>query len=180
MSTYSAALSRQCQAEAPVACCSTDRRCLREFHVALGNEELGSLVCFVCARRFPFDGQSSNADIDWQTLSTGDGMVLGCSAADLEHILGLETYKHRYASVGLNKDVAAESMQQELLEWQCLVTCEGQQIRLLCCPEDRRCQECAAPSAACCDKCQVPVCRFAAWTSCTRNRSRRRHSRTTS
>ena len=160
MSTYSAAVSMQRQTEAPAACLSMDRRCLREFHIALGDKELGSLVCFACARRFPFDGRSGNADIDWQTLGGGDGKVLNCSAAELENILGLETYKDRYASTKLNNEVAAERMKQELLDWRCVVTCEQQRISLLCCPEDRRCQVCPAASAECCEKCEVPLCRF--------------------
>ena len=160
MCIYTAALSMRCQTEAPVACLSTDRRCLREFHLALGDEELGSLVCFVCARRFPFDGRSGSADIAWQTLGGADGTVLNCSTEELEKILGLETYKNRYASTELNNDAAARCMQLELLDWHVVVTCQQQRISLICCPEDRRCRACPAASQECCERCEVPLCRF--------------------
>ena len=153
---YAAAISVKCQAEAPFACASTDRRCLRECHAALGDPELCTLVCFVCARRFAYTGGTGNAEIAWRRLGGGLGKVLGRSAEELERLLGLETYSKR---------CVAEPRSGRSSAWHAgipasmprLVTCEATPVDVLCCPEDIRCQVCACDGHDLCERCEAPL-----------------------
>ena len=157
---YAAAISKKCQERAPFACTSTERRCLRAFHAALGHPDLCTLVCFVCARRFPYDGVSRNAETAWRILGGGQGKVFGRTAQELENLLGLEAYRALYVPGDQGSDAAAASMQAELLEWRARVTCETTAVDLLCCPEDIRCEVCACDVESLCEFCEVPVCNY--------------------
>ena len=157
---YTAALTQKCQQGAPLACNSVDRRCLREFHAALSHPELGSIVCFVCARRFPYDGVSENSTISWRVLGGGADKIMGRSPAELETILGLQTYRERYVPGDEGLRRAARNMHEELADWRAEVTCEGQSVELLCCPEDVRCDMCSRENQTLCEHCEVPTCMY--------------------
>ena len=158
--SYTAALTEKCQQGAPFACNSVDRRCLREFHAALGHPDLGSIVCFVCARRFPYDGVSADSDISWHVLGGGASKIMGRSATELEAILGLQTYRERYVPGDEGLLRSARSMHEELADWRAEVTCEGKSVELLCCPEDVRCVSCSNQNQTLCERCEVPMCRY--------------------
>ena len=51
---YNAAVSKQCQKGAPVAAYAIDRKCLREYTDASAQESIQELICFCCARKFPY------------------------------------------------------------------------------------------------------------------------------
>ena len=159
-SSYSAAVTVKCQQGAPLACNSIDRRCLREFHAALSHPDLGSVVCFVCARRFPHDGVSQDAEINWHTLGGGSSKIMGRSPAELEAILGLQTYREKYVPGDEGLLRAAATMHEELGDWRAEVTCEGTDLELLCCPEDIRCDSCKNTKQTLCEQCEVPMCRY--------------------
>ena len=60
---------------APLASFSIDRRCLYNYTRALRDDGVESLICFSCARRFPFLADRRSNDISWE-------VVLGLVSAD--------------------------------------------------------------------------------------------------
>eukprot|EP00435_Cladocopium_sp_Y103_P047972 s3508_g14.t1 len=156
--TYLEILSCRCQQNAPVANCSLDRRCLRQFRENLSQGRVGAAICFVCARRFPFTEDCGHQQISWlQAYDAKRRRLLGQEPDKLEALLGLQTYEEKYVDP-LAADMRA-AFRKELGSWTCQVDCPQFAVTLLACPEDKVCkgqQRC--PANRLCAHCCVPVC----------------------
>jgi len=64
---YRAAMTRRCQSGAPVANAFIDRRALQRYQHARDREsdEISSLLCFVCAGKYPYLRSGRNQQIAW-------------------------------------------------------------------------------------------------------------------
>ena len=62
---YAAAITKQCQSAAPAANVSIDRRSLRSYQKSLEADNISCLLCFVCARKYPYVRSCSNQDVGW-------------------------------------------------------------------------------------------------------------------
>ena len=146
----------RCQHGAPMANVSIDRRALRLYRQSLEGDNVSSLLCFVCARKYPHAKTGRNQPIRWMRPLDSEGTsVFGLSILEAEKVLGIETYVKFYVAGGTV--FAQAEMKKELQDWSCVVNLQGKLLTLLCCPEDKTCQKrCKADEM--CTKCRVPVC----------------------
>ena len=156
---YQDLLTQRCQQAGPLATCSIDRRCLRRFRQNMLGDHVGTAICFVCARRFPFVDGFPNQQITWlRAYEPRTGLFFGHVPEMLEALLGMSTYHARYVTT-LPADTQP-GLQSELAQWTCTIACAPYNMSVLSCPEDKRCiQRC--PSNRLCTHCEIPMC-----TSC--------------
>ena len=153
---YQAAVTWRCQQGAPVANVSIDRRALRLYRESLEGDNVSSLLCFVCAQKYPHAKTGRNQPIRWiRPLDSEGTSVFGLSVPEAEKVLGIEAYVNAYVA-GATVFAQAE-MKKELRDWSCVVNLQGRLLTLLCCPEDKQCQKRCKPEEMC-TKCCVPVC----------------------
>ena len=156
---YQDLLTQRCQQSGPLATCSIDRRCLRRFRSNMLGHQVGTAICFVCARRFLFVDGLPNQQISWlRAYEPRTGLFFDHVPEMLEALLGMSTYHTRYVTT-----LPAETqpgLQSELAQWTCTIACAPYNMSVLACPEDKRCiQRC--PSNRLCTHCEIPMC-----TSC--------------
>ena len=157
VATYEKAVTWVCQSAAPVANPSIDRRCLRAFRKEFEGDAIVQLICFVCARRFPHREAASNQKIGYRRAMNKAGTrIFGRPVTEIDGLLGLATYVELYGDVAGNED-------DSFAEWSCAGQCDGRSFKLLCCPEDKRCNKRCGP-ATLCKACEIPV-RRSCWES---------------
>ena len=156
---YQDLLTQRCQQSGPLAACSIDRRCLRKFRSNMLGHQVGTAICFVCARRFPFVDGFPNQQISWlRAYEPRTGLFFDHVPEMLEALLGMSTYHARYVTT-LPADMQPD-LQSELAQWTCTIACAPYNMSVLVCPEDKKCiQRC--PSNRLCTHCEIPIC-----TSC--------------
>ena len=169
LQAYHEVLTWHSQQLAPIANCSVDRRCLRRLRLNLRGKQVGAAICFICARRYPFVHDFPNQEIRWQrAFDQITGQFFGQSAEDLEKMLGFHTYHARYVAT-LPADTQM-SLQPELGQWTCNMSCPSYTIRVVACPEDKTCyRRCSMESV--CTHCEVPIC-SSCWNYVSRQRSK--------
>ena len=154
---YAAAITWQCQSAAPVANVSVDRRALRAYQKSLEADNISCLLCFVCARKYPYVRSSRNQDITWvQPVDAKNETIFGQSVTAAEELLGMQTFRQKY--VEKETEFAREEMNAELEAWACQVDFTAVSVQLLCCPEDKTCQRRCRPRTLC-SQCWVPLCK---------------------
>ena len=154
---YLAAVTAKCQSAAPVASVSIDRRALRNYQKSLEGDGIECLLCFVCARKYPYIKAHRNQDIGWaRPVHQAKQTIFGLSLADAEKCLGMATFKEKYVNTATA--FAQEEMRRELQDWVSVVRFPGHDLELLCCPEDKVCAKRCRPENMCSD-CVVPLCK---------------------
>ena len=104
MSAYMEALSIKCREGAPLAKYAIDRRSLFNYTESLKDEDVYSLVCISCARRFPYvDSFGEKNQIKWSLACPRVRKEQKLSFLGLEHehakdFYGLNKYLERYGS----------------------------------------------------------------------------------
>eukprot|EP00438_Fugacium_kawagutii_P001459 Skav211876 [mRNA] locus=scaffold1431:374175:389938:+ [translate_table: standard] len=154
---YRAAITLRCQSAAPVANVSIDRRALRSYQKSLEANNISCLLCFVCARKYPYVKTSRNQEIGWvQPVDARNETVFGQPVAAVEKTLGLQAFKEKY----VDKEItfAQQEMNAELEDWISQVEFGTACVKLVCCPEDKVCRKKCKPKTLC-SQCWVPVCR---------------------
>ena len=156
---YNAALTVKVQKSAPLATYSIDRRCMYQYVTKLGNDQVDSLICFCCARRFPYVKDFLRNEINWRTPLQQPSTFMGMSAAATETILGYETYLKKYGHCRGEDMPNLRDHAVEFEDWLMTVFLDGCKVQLLCCPEDLDCsQQGCIDSKTCCARCRLPVC----------------------
>ena len=154
---YAEAITWQCQSGAPVANVSIDRRALRGYQSIMAGNSIACLVCFVCARKYPYVAAGRNQEIGWvQPMNQKKETFFGQPLARGEEVLGLRVFKEKYVDKGTA--VAQEEMAEELRSWTCEAHFPGKVIEVVCCPEDKECDRHCGPERLC-PQCWVPLCR---------------------
>ena len=142
---YADPITRQCQSGAPVANVAIDRRALRGYRSSVAGDSVACLLCFVCARKYPYVKASSNQEIGWvQPVNKKNQTLCGQSLALVDSVLGFGAFKEKYVDTATA--FAQQEMKEELESWSCEVQCLGEGVTLVCCPEDKACQK--QPAAA--------------------------------
>ena len=65
---YNEAIAIATRKGAPVASYAIDRRCIRNYTVSLTEQSVATLVCWCCARRYPYVASRRNIEISWTYL----------------------------------------------------------------------------------------------------------------
>jgi len=156
---YNAAITHKVQQGAPLACYALDRRSVRNYVSNLSDDNVESLVCFCCARRFPHVSSISRNEIKWVTPCDEPSLFFGLSHTQAEKILGFEAYMTKYGHCSGSGMPNLNQWREEFEDFVLDVTIDGKSLRLLCCPEDLQCDsaECQK-NASRCGQCRVPMC----------------------
>jgi hypothetical protein len=94
---YAAAITWRCQSAAPVANVSIDRRALRAYQKSLEADNISCLLCFVCARKYPYVRSSRNQEVGWvQPVDSKNKTIFGQSLGGVEGILGMHAFRKKY------------------------------------------------------------------------------------
>ena len=81
LSIYKAAISCKCRSQAPVAGCSIDRGALKAYSDAMKGENVETLICFSCARRFTYVAElvkEGKGDIEWHQPPGDAKLICQC------------------------------------------------------------------------------------------------------
>ena len=96
LAAYNEAISTKVRRGAPLATYSIDRRCLYNYAQAMQDDNVETLICFRCARRFPYLGNGRANDIKWvKPLSEDARAFCGLSEEKTKEFFGLESYLRR-------------------------------------------------------------------------------------
>ena len=170
ISVYNEALAIAIRRGAPLASFSIDRRCLRQYVQHSTDASTHATVCFVCAQRFvhvsgvdkykaivyvPLVARDVNED-----LSGECDYLLGIEEKYAKNFFSLDAYCRQYGEV--SSTVSLCEMSEEFDDWHLNVSLNGDDFKLLCCPEDVQCPGVDGihhSKQDCCDKCVAPVCK---------------------
>ena len=168
LGSYNEAIAEVVRQGAPLASFSIDRRCLYNYTRALRDDAVESLMCFSCARRFPFLANRRSNDISWEVVLgrvSADGVddvdqrTVFCNLGieTTKAIYGLETFIAKYGRV--SDEVHLSNFRSEYDDWQLTIPFGHEDVKILCCPEDRLCKDeaCMASSTAC-PRCRMRLC----------------------
>ena len=162
-SAYNEAIAWKVREGAPLAALAIDRRCLREYARSLRDDAVHSLVCMVCARKFPrVEGRRGNP-IEWRAVSpNGDGFF-GLPGAFVREHMTVDAYVERFGQVDAAREgssgVHLRDRMEEFDDWHVSVPSQEGPVRVLCCPEDMRCTSGAWHSEnTACSCCEAPLC----------------------
>ena len=145
---YNSALSSKVQKSAPLASHAIDRRRIYEYSIHLGDDKLDSLICFSCARRFPHVSTLLRNEVHWRTLTQNQSSFFGMGATMLEKLLGFNTYLLEYGRChGAGMPNLREHL-DDFEDWLMTVRLDGQEVKILCCPEDLCCENDACVNVA--------------------------------
>ena len=162
-SAYCEALALKVRQGPPLDTYSIDRRAILNYNSAAADDQIHSLICFSCARRFPhMKCLGDKNEIAWQrpVTSREDTSFFGMSPQHCADIYGLDKYMERYGHQEGFPDMRQHM--EEFADWQYIVPYHPQPLTILCCPEDRICR--SSSNASClashtlCDQCEIPVC----------------------
>ena len=141
LSIYKAAISCKCRKQAPVAGCSIDRGALKAYSEAMKGENVESLICFSCARRFTYVAElvkEGKGDINWDQpvqFKNSKLSFLGKPAEKIAGLLSLDTFLERYDQISSRGTRLSDTESFE--HWSLSLQDLPGHGRLLCCPEDR-------------------------------------------
>ena len=83
----------------------------------------------------------------------------GLDQESTRHIFGLDNYMRRYGG-GPDQPPDLTAHPEEFDDWRLTVPFQSGNIDILCCPEDRVCDDVACMrGCSCCTSCKLPVCR---------------------
>ena len=155
---YNSSLSLKAQMAAPLASYAIDRRCMYAYMQGLADDKVDSLICFCCARRFPYVSSFRGNLIRWHQPWNYEHAFQFLDAKCTESFLGYATYLSRYGMCQGTGQPNLRARPEEFEDWLVTVTLkDNTPIELLCCPEDKHCSSCTDPRR-CCKECQVPIC----------------------
>ena len=72
-SVYNEGIATAVRRGAPLACLAIDRRCLYNYEMATHGDGVASLICWCCARRFPYVESRKVNEVRWKQLLRRDG-----------------------------------------------------------------------------------------------------------
>ena len=162
-SAYCEALAEKVREGAPLDTYSIDRRAILNYNRATADDQIYSLICFSCARRFPYVASlGQKNEIHWRRPLVRDKTCtfFGMGPEQCTSIYGLDTYMKRYGHQPGFPDMRQHAA--EFDDWQLKIPYHDQPLTILCCPEDRVCSgtndfNCIGQKTLCQD-CSIPIC----------------------
>lgn len=155
---YNEAFAEKVREGDPVSSYAIDRRCLKGMARATADDKVESLVCIWCACVYPRVEGIQRIEISWyQSCEFADRFFK--RDRDTSHRLQpVETYKQKYG-VGVRGVPELRDRQEELQDGTCEVPFQKGDINIICCPEDRSCDDVACASGRkLCARCWIPMC----------------------
>ena len=158
MEAYRAAVSWACQQRAPCVHRAIDRRALKEFRKAQQGAKVGTAICFVCARRFPYTNSLGVGDeIRWRHIvGPAADEILALPLEEVKTNLSYDAYWQTYACQ--HSSTVQEQLRQELRDWTAEIRLQSESVSIICCPEDKLCSKGCKQSVVCKD-CRAPICK---------------------
>ena len=152
---YSQAIATKVRDGAPLASYSIDRRCLRKHAEATEGENIQALICFMCACTYPYRDREHFPPVSWCKPMEVFSLY---GAEDTERFFGLKTYLDNYgADPSGFYDLRRHMVEFE--DWLLDVPFGSNLVRVMCCPEDRKCSRDSCKSGrVICNECQIPLC----------------------
>ena len=148
VSAYNEGISVAVRRGAPIASLSIDRRALYNYTEALNDATVASLICWCCARRFPYVEARRANEIEWTQPLQQNEKVAGSpwqfarmSMKDAERIFGLGAYLERYGDREAQAGAIYARREAECEEWTMEATWPGGKCSILGCPEDKVCKD---------------------------------------
>ncbi len=180
---YHEAIRRQEQQKIPTVGCTIDRRVHRVFS-ELWNDDVQALVCFCCARVLikescggclgevkmtrVFESNRFAGRTGWVDISSC--RFLGMTAKETERTLGVATYLDDHGNGVDRPNLHNSPARDELDGWLLEIPFDGATVGIVCCPEDRQCNECNVDDMrVICGQCELPLC-----NSCEANLSKKK------
>ena len=86
---------------------------MRSYQKSLVANNISCLLCFVCARKYPYVRSSRNQEVGWvQPVDYKNETIFGQSLGSVEKLLGMKTFREKY--VDKETDFARQEMTAEL------------------------------------------------------------------
>ena len=151
---------------APLAALAIDRRALYNYATSIADDNIASLICWCCARRYPYVKERKANEIAWTQPLCHDTVgndpqwrFAGLSLEKTEEIFGLIAYLDKYGDKDIDSGRIYQRRKDECHEWSLTAECPGGSCEILCCPEDHTCDtsECKE-QRRCCPRCWLPLC----------------------
>ena len=110
-SVYCEAIAWKIRQGAPLASYSIDRRAIANYAHALDADGIEELICFSCARRFPYIARASSHEIQWYKALSSTGVLettsscmqfCGLTPDQVEKIFGLEVLPRKSIAIGFH------------------------------------------------------------------------------
>lgn len=145
MAMYNLAISHIENNKIPEVGRLIDRRCVQAYNEQTRPRAISAPMCLICARVLILDDFDPSSRIWWHNVLEDD-KFLGMNADETEETIGLETYIREYAS---HVDII------EFEDWKVSIPFQARNVEILCCPEDKVCEQMCC---GVCESCQFPVC----------------------
>ena len=162
-SAYNEAIAWKVRSGAPLAALAIDRRCLFNYARYLQDDTIHSLVCMVCARKFPRVATRTRNPIEWRLVSPQGKGFLGLPSAFVREHMSVNAYLSRYGHISegacVDDGMHLQDKMDEFDDWLVSVPTDEGPMNVLCCPEDIRCDShmCNRERTAC-SRCEGPLC----------------------
>jgi len=162
----------------PLLGVSTDRRCLNHIAEVYQEDNIKTLMCFICNAKHVFYhgidkfGYEYNAGrIDMRTNVNDALQNILCGGPESEesftHNLSYKAYKTHYGEACRSD---AQFQREDVWEWKRSVLRGNGPEEILCNPEDvEATSSCEHDSTTVCSRCRIPICN-ACWNKATRHR----------
>ena len=155
---YNEAIGCKVRKGAPLASYAIDRKCLRKAAEVMVGDNVEAIICFFCACIHPYRSGADNQHIHWRTPRWGGGESFFNYGKELsKSLLSVQAYLDNYGSDTHGWFDLTHHM-SEFDDWFLDVPFGSETVRVLCCPEDRRCSKECMQGTVLCDSCEVPVC----------------------
>ena len=178
MGLYNAAIAYKERNGVPSVGCCVDRRAHEAFTCRQSGRKLCAPICFCCARVLPYDEDDAQrtlneetcqeADIQWRKVFK-QNKFCNMSRAQTMQTLGMESYIDDYGNREKGPNLKSVDAQHDLRQWDLTIPFTDGPVKVLCCPEDRKCtadstwsdgNRYAVPeSHEICENCELPVCK---------------------
>ena len=162
-SAYNEAIAWKVRSGAPLAALAIDRRCLLNYARYIQDDTVHSLVCMVCARKFPRVATRTRNPIEWRLVSPEGKGFLGLPSAFVRDQMSIHAYLSRYGDVSdgacVDDGVHLRDKMEEFEDWLVSVPTDDGPVNVLCCPEDIRCDSGVYHHEhTACSRCEGPLC----------------------
>jgi hypothetical protein len=135
MSVYSESIAIATRKDAPVASYSIDRRCMMNHVRDLVSEDTCALICFSCARRFPYvphTKKHKNLKVKLLERVAEDEVenstFVGLNSKQTEQIFGLSTCVEKYCQ--MSADLRLDEGHYEFDDWRMEVPFDNTTVRI--------------------------------------------------
>ena len=166
-SLYNEVVATAVRQGAPLAGLSIDRRALYNYTSAFAEKSVSSLICWCCARKFPYLDKRRVNDIRWtQPLKRNSGCeqqpwtFSGMNVMKAVDIFGLQTFLDRYGTERGQERINRARAKECRDDWCLAVRTPEASFEFICCPEDHTCKDAVCTRRQrCCPDCWLPICR---------------------